>query len=109
GPSPKLREVDIEHPAEVFAELVEFLAVSWQCSELVHGDFSPYNILYHHDRPVVIDVGQAVIASHPKAQEFLVRDVKNLVDWAQKMGVETDVAECMYDVLNLDVSKYSMK
>ena len=109
GPSPKLREVDIERPTEVFEELVEFLAVCWQCSELVHGDFSPYNILYHDNRPVVIDVGQAVIASHPKAQEFLVRDVKNLVDWAQKMGVETDVADCMYDVLNLDVSKYSMK
>jgi RIO kinase 1 len=108
GPSPKLREVDIDNTEETYAHLVEFLAVAWQCAELVHGDFSPYNILYHDEVPTVIDVGQAVISTHPKAQEFLVRDVKNLVDWAQKAGIEIEVADCMYDILHMDVSNYSM-
>ena len=65
SPYPKLREVIVENPQEVFEELLEFLAVSWQKANLVHGDFSPFNILWSDDGPVVIDVGQAVIQSHP--------------------------------------------
>ncbi len=101
--SPKLREVEIENPEVVFEELLEFLAVCWQKANLVHGDFSPYNILWHNDGPVVIDVGQAVIQTHPKAQEFLVRDVTRLVEWASKNGVEITLAEAMYEVLNMNL------
>ena len=71
---------------------------------MVHGDFSPYNIMWHGDRPVVIDVGQAVVQSHPKSLEFLVRDVTRLVEWANKNGVEIELAEAMFDVLEMDLS-----
>ena len=91
-------------PAAVYEELLEFLAVTWQKANMVHGDFSPYNIMWHGDRPVVIDVGQAVVQSHPKSQEFLVRDVTRLVEWANKNGVETELAEAMFDVLEMDLS-----
>ena len=53
----------------------------------------------------MIDVGQGVVDSHPKAQEFLVRDVTRLVEWANKNGVELTLAEAMFDVLNMDVSE----
>ena len=105
SPFPKLREVKVEDPKPVYDELLEFLAVSWQKANLVHGDFSPFNILWNdEDKPVVIDVGQAVIQSHPKAQDFLVRDVTRLVEWGQKNNLEVDLAEAMYDVLNMDLS-----
>ena len=103
SPSPKLREVAVPVPEEVVDDLLHFLAVSWQRANLVHGDFSPYNILWHNERACVIDVGQAVVDSHPKAQEFLVRDVTRLVEWANKMGIELTLAEAMYEVLNMDV------
>ena len=76
---------------------------------MVHGDFSPYNILWHDDGPVVIDVGQAVVQSHPKSQEFLVRDVTRLVEWANKAGLDFELAEAMYDVLNMDLSQIQMQ
>jgi len=101
--SPKLREVKIENPEEVYDELLEFLAICWQKANLVHADFSPYNILWHDGGPVVIDVGQAVIKTHPKAQEFLVRDVTRLVEWAVKNGIKTTLAEAMYEVLNMNL------
>ncbi len=104
SPFPKLREVVVDNPQEVFDELLEFLAVSWQKANLVHGDFSPFNILWSEDGPIVIDVGQAVIQSHPKAQEFLIRDVTRLVEWANKNGIEIELAEAMYEVLNMDLS-----
>lgn len=104
----RLRDSEIPNPKAVYEELVEFLAVAWQKGSMVHGDFSPYNILWWGDRPVVIDVGQAVVDSHPKAQEFLVRDVTRLVQWAQKMGVECDVTETLLDVLEMDLSHLSI-
>ena len=104
SPSPKLREVEIDQPEAVYDDLLRFLAISWQKAKLVHGDFSPYNILWHEGRACVIDVGQAVVDSHPKAQEFLVRDVTRLVEWGQKNGLEVDLAGAMYDVLNMDLS-----
>ena len=54
--------------------------------------------MWHGDKPVVIDVGQAVVQSHPKSQEFLVRDVTRLVEWANKNGLDVELAEAMYDV-----------
>jgi serine/threonine-protein kinase RIO1 len=59
--------------------------------------------LWHDGGPVVIDVGQAVIETHPKAQEFLVRDVTRLVEWGQKQGLEVDLAGAMYEVLNMNL------
>ena len=104
APSPRLRDVQVVDPAAVYEELLEFLAVTWQKANMVHGDFSPYNIMWHGDRPIVIDVGQAVVQSHPKSQEFLVRDVTRLVEWANKNGVEIELAEAMFDVLEMDLS-----
>jgi len=104
APSPRLRDVKVIDPAAVYEELLEFLAVTWQKANMVHGDFSSYNIMWHGDRPVVIDVGQAVVQSHPKSQEFLVRDVTRLVEWANKNGLEIELAEAMYDVLEMDLS-----
>ena len=109
APSPRLRDVRVIDPEAVYEELLEFLAVTWQKAKMVHGDFSPYNIMWHGDRPVVIDVGQAVVHSHPKSQEFLVRDVTRLVEWANKNGIKIELAEAMYDVLEMDLSHIEMR
>ena len=103
SPSPKLREVNVDDARPVYDRLLRFLAVAWQKADLVHGDFSPYNILWHDDQPWVIDVGQGVVESHPKAQEFLVRDVTRLVEWGEKEGLSVTLAEAMYDVLNMNL------
>jgi len=103
SPSPKLREVNVDDAQPVYDRLLRFLAVAWQKADLVHGDFSPYNILWHDDQPWVIDVGQGVVESHPKAQEFLVRDVTRLVEWGEKEGLSVTLAEAMYDVLNMNL------
>ena len=100
----QLREVSVDDPQSVYDDLLQFLAVSWQKGKLVHGDFSPYNILWHDGRACIIDVGQGVVDSHPKAQEFLVRDVTRLVEWGQKNGLDVVLADAMYDVLNMDLS-----
>ncbi len=42
--------------------------------------------------------------NNQKAQEFLIRDVTRLVEWANKNGIEIELAEAMYEVLNMDLS-----
>ena len=99
GPSPRLRDVEVEDPGPIFDELLNWLRICWQEAELVHADFSEYNILWHQGEPRIIDVGQSVTKAHPNAEEFLVRDVTRLVEWAQRRGVEVDLAEAMANVL----------
>ena len=55
--------------------------------------------MWHNGEPRVIDVGQAVTSTHPHAEEFLVRDVTRLVEWAQRQGVDVELAEAMANVL----------
>ncbi len=72
---------------------------------MVHADLSAYNILWHDGEAVVIDVGQGVVQSHPKSEEFLVRDVTQLVRWANRNGIEVELAEALYDVLEMNLDE----
>ena len=98
--SPRLRDVIIDEPYEVFLDLLEMVAVSWQKANLVHADLSEYNILWNEGEPWLIDVGQGVTHQHPHAEEFLVRDVTRLVKWINKQGFEADLADSMLRVLD---------
>jgi RIO kinase 1 len=44
---------------------------------LIHADLSEFNILFG-DRPFVIDMGQSVTTDHPRAFQFLKRDIANI-------------------------------
>ena len=99
GPSPRLRDIEIEDPEEVFKSLLEQLRMIWQEAGLAHADFSEYNIMIHQGDPWIIDAGQAVVQNHPKAKEFLVRDLTRLVQWANRNGVEADLAESTLHVI----------
>lgn len=53
-----------------------------------HGDLSPYNILVHEGRLVVIDLPQIVdVVANPNGKRFLARDVKNVLTWFTARGL----------------------
>lgn len=56
---------------------------------LVHADLSEYNILMSNP-PTLIDFGQGVVTSHPRAKEFLERDVRNILNYFEKHGIKRD-------------------
>jgi RIO kinase 1 len=54
---------------------------------LAHGDLSPYNLLVHEDRLVMIDLPQVVdLVANPRGAEFLHRDCENVCTWFARRG-----------------------
>ncbi len=78
SPAPLLKDAKIEEPKKIIEKLKEYLDLLYEEAGLVHSDFSEFNILIQNQEPVIIDMGQAVSKKHPKAEEFLQRDLKNL-------------------------------
>jgi RIO kinase 1 len=68
---------------------------------VVHGDLSPYNILWDVDHIVVIDFPQAVDpVAHPEGLALLERDVTNVCDWFRRRGLECDPSNVFADLLS---------
>lgn len=71
---------------------------------LAHGDLSPYNLLVHHGRLVMIDVPQAVdVVSNPQGMDFLYRDARNICDWFGSKGLEYADPDVLMGQLIADV------
>ncbi len=70
-----------------------------------HGDLSPYNVLVHHGRVVLIDLPQAVdLVGNPQGFEFLRRDCDNICNWFQARGIVA-APSILYDDLMLSVPR----
>eukprot|EP01071_Lankesteria_metandrocarpae_P001300 Lankesteria_metandrocarpae@DN1456_c0_g1_i2.p1 len=63
---------------KAYVETVAIMRCMFQRCNLVHGDLSEYNLLYHDGHVCVIDVSQAVMFDHENAFDFLKRDCTNV-------------------------------
>jgi RIO kinase 1 len=55
---------------------------------LAHGDLSPYNLLVHQGRLVLIDLPQVVdVIAHPTGRDYLARDARNVATWFAARGL----------------------
>jgi len=103
-PAPKLKDIKFpKDPINLLSEILYFIKNLYQKAALVHGDLSEFNILYHNQKPVIIDISQAVTIHHPKAEILLVRDIKNIFNYFETIGVEVPNREDFYyEVINLE-------
>ena len=80
APAPKLKDVNLS-PADartVFRDLMDEIAL-WLSWERIHGDLSPFNILWWNQAITVIDVPQAINPyDNPLAFSLLERDIANV-------------------------------
>jgi RIO kinase 1 len=104
-PAPVLKDIKSpKDPIKLFNEILNFIKDLFQKAKLVHGDLSEFNILYHNQSPVIIDISQGVSVQHPKAEVYLVRDIKNVFNYFEKIGVDTpDPKDFYYEVINVDI------
>ncbi|MFH1447897.1 MAG: serine protein kinase RIO [Candidatus Micrarchaeota archaeon] len=96
-PDSTLKEIGTETPDETFECIISYMR-SIHARGLVHADLSEYNILMHRGMPCIIDVGQAVLLNHPKAEEFLGRDIKNISKYFRRYGVKADEKELLKEI-----------
>ncbi|WP_174591694.1 serine protein kinase RIO [Methanocella conradii] len=99
-PAPRLKDVRPEDPKGIYSKVAEYMRLLYQKARLVHGDLSEYNILLYEGEPIIIDMGQAVMLDHPMSSEFLARDIRNIVKYFKKMGVD-----CSEERLNAYIMK----
>jgi RIO kinase 1 len=105
-PAPLLRETVLKNPQSTYRELVYFLRLLYRKAELVHGDFSEYNIMIWRGKPVLFDVSQAVATEHPMADRLLMRDILNLNKYFDQIGVRTEAENKIHDqVVGTSVDK----
>ncbi|MFW9936560.1 MAG: serine protein kinase RIO [Candidatus Thorarchaeota archaeon] len=104
-PAPRLKDVkDVKDPVNLLNQLLFFIKNLYQKAKLVHGDLSEFNILYHNQKPVIIDISQAVTIEHPKAIIYLERDIKNIFNYFKKLGITLPDPHQFYDdILNLEL------
>jgi RIO kinase 1 len=88
---PLLRETElsVEEYAKIYSKVVEGMEVQYRKAELIHGDLSEYNIMCGPDLSVYfIDLSQAVLIHHPRADFYLMRDIRNVNRYFASKGVE---------------------
>jgi RIO kinase 1 len=76
--APLMKETALKNPKKVFTLVLTYLKRLYRKAGLVHADLSEYNIMIWKAKPVIFDVAQSVLVSHPMADKFLRRDLENL-------------------------------
>ena len=88
SPAPLLRETHGEDMHQIYKTLMRYVRAMYRKAHLVHGDLSEYNVMIYKGKPVVFDLSQAVLTAHPRAKEYLQRDLSNLERYFGNLGVE---------------------
>ncbi|MCC6042766.1 MAG: serine protein kinase RIO [Candidatus Verstraetearchaeota archaeon] len=98
-PAPLLKDAEVSDYEEMFWRVVDNIKALYRKAKIVHADLSEYNIMVWKENPVFFDFGQAVLTSHPNADLFLERDVKNIVSFFKKRGVEVEATSVLAEIL----------
>lgn len=86
-PAPRLKELPPKNPEAIYNGLLDYVERLYKKADLVHGDISEYNVMVWRNKPVLFDMAQAVLLSHPMAPSFLRRDLRNINRYFKKLGV----------------------
>ncbi len=109
--APRLRDVPVDilksdfELEELLLRIVSYIQILYEKGRMVHADLSEFNILMKgyverefegadvEIEPVIIDMGQATLLQHPNADAFLLRDVRNIVTFFNKLGLDCSFNE----------------
>lgn len=87
--APMLKDKPPENTKKFFDEVIKNIRRLYKTG-LVHADLSSFNILNLNDKPVFIDFSQCTSIQDQRAEEYLIRDIKNLCNFFRKQGLKLD-------------------
>jgi len=97
--APRLAELHPEGAElrELWHQLVSAMALLASVG-LAHGDLSPYNVLLHEQRLILIDLPQAVdIVANPNGIGYLERDARTVASWFRARGLPESLTANVVD------------
>ena len=87
-PAKSLLESNVD--ADDYENAISLIKDLYDKAQLVHGDFSEYNVFKTANGLIVFDLGSAVDLRHPNTQEFLKRDINNITRFFHKRGIPVE-------------------
>ncbi|KPI34469.1 Serine/threonine-protein kinase rio1 [Cyphellophora attinorum] len=103
--SPRLKDVEfvdgdpIPRWRAIYITVLAYMRLMYHVCHLIHADLSEYNILYHDNKPYIIDVSQSVEHDHPRSLDFLRMDIKNVNDFFKRKTVFVLSDRAVYDFI----------
>jgi len=101
GGSPASTMVDSQVDENDYNTCLAFLKDLYHKAEIIHGDFSEYNVFKVNDdsnsKLVFFDLGSAVDIRHPNAENFLKRDINNITRFFSKRKVSVSDQSDVYE------------
>ncbi len=91
APAPTFAETEVDDGD--YGWTFDTVAKLYRSAKLVHADLSEFNVFKNGKERVLFDIGSAVLTSHPRAEEYLRRDVSNMVRFFRKRGLFEKDAE----------------
>jgi RIO kinase 1 len=85
NPAPTFAETEVD--SSDYEWTFKMIGDLYRRGKLVHADLSEFNIFKRRDERILFDMGSAVLASHPHSEEFLRRDITNMVRFFRKRGI----------------------
>jgi RIO kinase 1 len=98
APAPIFAETEVDE--DDYAWTFKTIGVLHKKAGLVHADLSEFNVFKNGKERVLFDMGSAVLVSHPQAEEFLRRDVANMVRFFRKRGISKESADSWMEKLS---------
>lgn len=88
-PSPTLKDANLDSTQlrQSYIQVLDIMRRMYQVCDLIHGDLSEYNLLWHRNQVYVIDVSQSMNSSHPSANRFLYRDCENILTFYRRLNL----------------------
>ena len=90
--APRLAQVELtrEEARDLFERVLRNVGL-WLNLDRIHGDLSPYNILYWNGAITIIDFPQAIDSRfNSAARDLLHRDIANVCRHFERYGIRTD-------------------
>ena len=107
--APTLQEIDLPHKdaKRVFEAVIANIELMLQ-HDMIHGDLSPYNLLYWDDEVILIDFPQVSITDmNSNARMILERDITRVCDYFIPRGVKCDPSDITHGLWQKYVGKVS--
>jgi RIO kinase 1 len=87
--APMMKDKKPKTPKKFHKDIISQIKKLYKAG-LVHADLSSFNILNFNEKPVFIDFSQCTTLKNPHADEYLVRDIKNISTFFRKLGLKID-------------------